>query len=488
MPSEALSFLAALRLDDGRPWAAAATDWQLADAAAVCDPTGPRRHFQVRPRGASKTTDAAAAALALLVTEAPPRSRSHAYAADADQARELLDALAGFASRTPGLGGAVKLEAGRATVIRSSATLQVEASDAASAFGKRPWLVTIDELSQWPRTPNHTRLWGAIVSALPKRADSRLLVISMAGSPTHPSYRVWRRAQSSADWRASRVPGPCPWWSASDVAATRAELTEAEFRQYVLAEWCESDDALTTEGDVQACVTHPEPLPPRAGVRYCLSVDVGTRRDRTAVAVAHTEPSPAGRRVVVDRVLRWQGTRLRPVQLGEVEAALLRLHREYHGAPLVFDFHQAAQLTERLRAAGVRCLEYPFTVAGVNRLARVLHGALRDRAIGLPDDPELLAELREVRIVATGPGTVKLDNPPGTHDDQAVAVALAAAQLLERPTSRPAKWNGRTQARTSLLGAYGESVLSVGRPEPLGRQARGETPLVIRRSDLWGEL
>jgi hypothetical protein len=93
------------------------------------------------------------------------------------------------------------------------------------------------------------------------------------------------------------------------------------------------------------------------------------------------------------------------VQLGEVEASLLRLHREYHGAPLVFDFHQAAQLTERLRVAGVRCVEYPFTVAGVNRLARVLHGALRDRAIGLPNDPELLAELREVRIVATGPGT-----------------------------------------------------------------------------------
>jgi len=470
MAGEALALLAAFRLDDGRAWGDVATDWQLADAAAVCGPSGPRRHFQVRPRGASKTTDAAAAALALLVTEAPPRSRSHACAADADQARELLDALAGFVARTPGLGGTVKLEAARATVVRSEATLQVEASDAASAFGKRPWLVAIDELSQWPRTPNHTRLWGAIVSALPKRADSRLLVISMAGSPSHPSHRVWQRAQASADWRAARVSGPCPWWSASDVAATRAELTEAEYRQYVLAEWCESDDALTTEGDVAACVTHPGPLPPAPGRRYCLSVDVGTRRDRTAVAVAHTEATPAGRRVVVDRVLRWSGSRLRPVQLGEVEASLLRLHREYHGAPLVFDFHQAAQLTERLRAAGVRCVEYPFTVAGVNRLARVLHGALRDRAIGLPDDPELLAELREVRIVAVGPGLVKLDNPPGTHDDQAVAVAVAAAQLLERPTSQPARFGGLQQAQASLSGAYLRS-LSAGRPEPLNREA-----------------
>lgn len=123
-------------------------------------------------------------------------------------------------------------------------------------------------------------------------------------------------------------------------------------------------------------------------------------------------------------------------------------------------------------------MEYPFTVAGVNRLARVLHGALRDRSIGLPDDPELLEELRQVRIVATGPGTVKLDNPPGTHDDQAVAVALVAAELLERPTSQPARFGGLVQARTSLEGAYLESV--IGPPA-------GQAPLTVRRSDFWGD-
>ena len=449
---DALALLGGLVLDDGRTWAEAAQPFQLADADAALAPPerGPRRHYWLRPRGASKTTDAAALALALLLTEAPPRSRSHAYAVDADQAGELLDALGGFVTRTPGLAGAVKLEAAKVTVLRSGASLAVEASDAASAFGKRPWLVIIDELAQWPRISNHTRLWGAIVSALPKRPDSRLVVISTAGSPTHPAYRIWQRALSSPDWRASLTPGPCSWWSPADVAATRAELLEQEYRQLVLCEWVEAADALTTAADVAACVTHSGSLPPAPGRRYVLSVDVGTRRDRTAVAVTHTEASPAGRRVVVDRVLRWQGSPARPVALGEVEAALLRLHAEYHRAPLVFDFHQAAQLTERLRAAGVRCVEYVFSTAGVNRLARVLSAGLRDRAIGLPDDPALLEELAEVRIVETGPGTVKLANPPGTHDDQAVAVALAAAHLLERPTSQPGRFSGMLVARTRM--------------------------------------
>jgi len=260
--ADALDLLGGLVLDDERTWAEAASAFQLDDAAAICDPTGPRRHFLVRPRGASKTTDAAGVALSLLVTEAPARSRSYAYAVDQDQATELLDAVGGFVARTPGLAGLVELGARGLTVRASGASLSIEASDAASAFNKRPWLVVLDELSSWPRTGNHDRLWSAVISALPKRRDSRLVVLTMAGEPTHPAYRTWRRAQASSDWRAAAIPGPCPWWAPEDVAATRADLTESEFRRYVLAEWVEADDTLTTAADVAACVTHPGPLEP----------------------------------------------------------------------------------------------------------------------------------------------------------------------------------------------------------------------------------
>jgi len=71
---DALALLGGLVLDDGRTWAEAAQPFQLADADAALAPPerGPRRHYWLRPRGASKTTDAAALALALLLTEAPP--------------------------------------------------------------------------------------------------------------------------------------------------------------------------------------------------------------------------------------------------------------------------------------------------------------------------------------------------------------------------------------------------------------------------------
>jgi hypothetical protein len=165
-----------------------------------------------------------------------------------------------------------------------------------------------------------------------------------------------------------------------------------------------------------------------------MALDVGLKRDRTVVAVGHLHPGRGGRQVVIDRVLRWSGTRGNPVSLSDVEESIVSLSRSYGRAPLHFDPYQAAQLTERLKRASVTCKEFTFSTGSVNRLARSLYGALRDRAIVLPNDPELAAELAAVRLVEVGPGLVRLDHRSGEHDDQAVTVAMVAATLLDRPS------------------------------------------------------
>lgn len=120
------------------------------------------------------------------------------------------------------------------------------------------------------------------------------------------------------------------------------------------------------------------------------------------------------------------------VDLAEVEAATLRVCRKY-GAKLPFDRMQAEQLTSNLAREGIRTEEYVFSSAGANRLARSLWGSLRDRALSLPDDDEVREEFLTTRLVETGPGTVKLQNPPGNHDDIVVAVGMVVADLTERP-------------------------------------------------------
>lgn len=492
------ALLCSLVLDTGERWGDAATSWQRADALSVLaaaqgtasprpntlsqtepgsepSETDARRQFHLRGRGMSKTTDAAALALVLLLTVAPARSRSHAYAADADQAGIMLDTIHGLAERS-GLLGAVDIGARNMTVRGTGATLSVESADGASAYGLRPWLTLVDELGAWPRSANHRRLWGAIVSAVPKVPGSILLVIGTAGSPSGIGAEVWTEAETSPHWRASRHPGPAPWWAAEDIAATRRDLSPSEYRRLILCEWAEGDDALAVADDVAACIRPGSTsLTPRAGVRYVAALDIGTRRDLTALVVGHSERRAAGVTYVIDRVLSWRPDKKRDgrVDLAEVEAAALRVCREYRVDVLRFDRMQAEQMTANLTRAGVRTSEFVFSAAGANRLARTMWGALRDHALELPDDEETRAEFLTTRLVETGPSTIKLANPPGSHDDIVTAVGMVLVDLADR--GEPAE-GARIYTPVSALARINRAL------PPLSRSAaqRAPTPAQVR--------
>jgi phage FluMu gp28-like protein len=90
----------------------------------------------------------------------------------------------------------------------------------------------------------------------------------------------------------------------------------------------------------------------------------------------------------------------------------------------------------KVKSRGVRITEFSFSSQSISRLALRLHGLIRDRALALPDDPELLDELANVRLRETSPGVYRLDHDHGRHDDRAIALALGAEHLLNRP-ARP---------------------------------------------------
>jgi phage FluMu gp28-like protein len=92
-------------------------------------------------------------------------------------------------------------------------------------------------------------------------------------------------------------------------------------------------------------------------------------------------------------------------------------------------------MMQRLQEKGVHVEEFTFSSASVGRLASVLHVLLRDRALALPDDPELLDELANVRLRETSPGVLRMDHDPDKHDDRAIALAMAAHDLLNRSSA-----------------------------------------------------
>jgi hypothetical protein len=428
----ARDLMSAVVLEDGRCWGAVAADFQRDDAAAIFNSEGPRWHFITRPRGGSKSTDAAGVALAWLACEAPAGARAYIVAVDEAQAALDVDAASGLVNRTPALRSVVDVQATKIAA-RSGASVEVLAADGASAFGLRPHLVVIEEFGQWPSTRGYRRLWTAVLSAMGKVPGSRLVILTSAGEPGHFSHGVLQEARRSKRWRTSEVKGPLPWIDPAELDSQRPLLRDSEFARLHLNQWTASEDRLVSEQDLEAACVLDGPQAPVPGVRYVVTVDAGLVNDATVVVVAHAESLGdeygAPQRIVVDRLKRWTGSKKKPVQLAPVEEYIEQASREYHSAPLHADPYQMQASLQRLRAKGVRALEFTFSAQSVGRVANALHLALRNRLIYLPDDRDLRDELGRVRLTESSPGAVRLDHESGEHDDQAVAIAIACAVL-----------------------------------------------------------
>lgn len=467
MSDQALRVLAGLVLDDGRQWGAVATSDQWSDARAVLDQSAPqRRHWLGRARGYSKTVDAGGLSIAAMLTQLRPGATAYAAAADRDQARLILDAIRGFVHRTPGLRGVLDVQAYRVLGPRGI-TLDILAADGPGAWGLRPdWLIK-EEAAQWPDTANAREVDDALMTALPKVAGSRLVVITSAGDPAHWSHADFERALDEPErWRVSHLDGPAPWMDPAELAAEERRLLPAVYARLFLNRWTTGEDRLTSRDVVESLAVLDGPLLPQRGKRYVIGLDIGVTNDRTAAVVAHLERgtdrgSPDrwndnrgesefltrwraerfGERrpvehqteavkVVVDRIAVWAGSRLKPVSLTEVTDWVFQAAVDYGGI-VAYDPYQAVQLSQELRAQGVLTEPFTFSSGSVGRLAATLHRLLREKALAIPRDPDLIDELVNVRLRETSPGVFRLDHDRGKHDDRAIALALAAHHLID---------------------------------------------------------
>jgi len=212
----------------------------------------------------------------------------------------------------------------------------------------------------------------------------------------------------------------------------------------------------------------PGPQPPRSGIRYVVAADLGSVNDRAVVAVLHAEDGPAGRRAVLDRLERWQGSRSAPVPLGAVRDTMLSLSGQYNHAEGIVDPWQAKLMAAELREAGMTVNEFNFTSTSVGRLALSLHSAIRQHRISLYPDTDLTDELCSVRLIKNSLGTYRLDHDASSHDDQAVTLALAVHHLLDADPAPVWVWPGDGQAdgagRAGETSIFGQEIMRAAGP------------------------
>jgi hypothetical protein len=453
--STAYDFLCGLIIDDyGRRWDDTAEDFQRARVQAILSdaPGVVSQHFVVEPKGSRKTSDAAAIALSLMLTRAPTGARLYGAAADLEQAALMVDSFRELRDRTPGLSGVFVTER-KVTYPPKNVEFEALPADSAGAQGLRPYFLDLDELAEWRDTRPVRKFLTNLLAGHDKhhRVDqnARLVVQTNAGSPTSLAGRYYGIARKSRFWAVHELTStdgatsPLPWVTEEDLEKAREKAeTDAEFRRLHLNIWEDGPDRLATLEDVEVCAVLDGDVAPQWGTSYLITADLAYRRDMTAVAVMHTEQAesewdngqmrPPRRRIVVDVLRVWRAERGGTIDTMDVENVLAQLSGQYN-APVLLDEAHAQHVVERLRYRGVRAHSRQATQSSNSREVVKLMSLLRDRAIELPADEDLVDEIANVPVVEVAPNMYKLgdERRRGSHHDRTSAIAMGALALEE---------------------------------------------------------
>jgi hypothetical protein len=293
-----------------------------------------------------------------------------------------------------------------------------------------------DELGFWADAETAANPAEEVIAALlPGMATVRNSKLIKISTPYRKEGILWREFQQRAElnfpvWQLSSQELN-PSFSPSILDRERRR-SEEKFRREFLAEFT---DTLTGWIDAEileaAIVRGRMAWPPVRDGFYVAAVDPATRHDDFALAILHRQPDGC---IVVDRMAKWTGTKAVPlvprVVLGEIKGIL----GQYGLNAAIGDQHCFDVIQQEFLELGIY---YDIRNFGAQTRAEIfgnLKHLLFQRRIQLLDDPELLRQLRHLHEEKTARGQIDVRAIGGVHDDLAVAVALAATELVKQPT------------------------------------------------------
>jgi phage terminase large subunit-like protein len=431
--------------------------WQAADFAATdpgwmhCtgrpQPGARQRAYLERPRGHSKTSDLAVM-VAWVLAFSPRILRGFAAAADRDQARLIRDAMAKLIRVNPWLSEILDVQN---YIIRNVAAghpgqdsqLEILSGDVGSSYGLLPDFIVADEITHW--SAGGEALWHSLISSAAKRPSCMVAVISNAGTGKGDSWQWSLResARTSPDWHFSRLDGPHASWITEQILNEQQRILPGSvYKRLWLNEWVSGGDALDG-ADVEACITQDAPqLHAQAGFGYVAGLDLGVKRDHSALVVVGADHKT--QRLRLAHCQSWRPPPGGEIDLDEVRMAVQDAHQRFRLRSVLFDPHQAALMAQQLNKTSVPMRE--FSMAGRTQvlMASTLLEVFRSRRIDLYREPELTRDILRLNIEPRSYG-FKLEagrNGAG-HADRAIALAIALTGAVELGNLLPvdlAKW------------------------------------------------
>jgi hypothetical protein len=266
---------------------------------------------------------------------------------------------------------------------------------------------------------------------------SKVIRVSSPWSKDGVMWNDWRLRNERPDTLCWKAPSWVmnPGLPADELARER-ERDESYFLREYGCEFLDSAQALLPPEQVERCVSRNawSERAPQSGVNYVGSLDAAFRSDAFAHAIAHVD----GERVVVDLARSWKPRRGQPIQFLPVLEEIVNIMKNYRAYDLYGDQVAAEPIKQFVAQHGIT-FEQTTTLG---RKASAIFATLRAKCMAgqleLPNDPELISQLKRLEVVVGPGGSERVEAATG-HDDKAIAVALAVHQALlaESNTVRP---------------------------------------------------
>jgi phage terminase large subunit-like protein len=433
------------------------------------------------PRGNGKTPLAAGLGLFELVTRADAAEIVFA-AGSKDQAGIGLGFARDFVDQGP-LADWIQLRSTLACPVRRS-TMRVISSEGRLQHGLAPAVAVVDELWAF-QTASQEQTYVALSTALHKREDAFLLVLTTAGYDQHsllgriyqdaltwPSIRTskdgcltvvkdeangnllwWYAAPEAADLEDEKVwrqANPASWIQIRDLKRQLHDpgLDELEFRRLHLNQWTRTREAWLPSGCWQSLITDQQ-IPDGADIY--LGVDVGLYHDSTAVCWAHILED--GRILLTAHV--WSAKEDAAahtfvpggkVRLEQVEQFIRDLRGRYRIREIAYDPRFFARSAEILEHERLTLVEFHQASAPMADAYQSFYQAALEGRLAHTGDPILTQHIDATAATKTEHGwkVYKLKNSRRIDATVACVLAHARAQANTRrkpgPTIRWMEW------------------------------------------------
>jgi phage terminase large subunit-like protein len=490
------AFRQALLIDaDGQPkrLAEVIDPWQRADFEAVDPawqaiahgkpmPTRRRAWFE-RPRGHSKTGDIAAM-VSFCLAGSPRQLLGVVAAADSEQAGLIRDAIGGLCSLNWWLNDALEVQRGRVVNRRTNSELRILSADAPSSYGLTPDFVVCDEVTHWTKRD----LWDSLFSAAAKKGRCLLTVICNAGFESTWQWPLREAIRTDPNWHFAHLDGPQASWITEDrLAEQRRLLPPIAYRRLWMNEWSSGSGDALLEEDVRAACTLKGPAAClERGWATAMGVDLSVSQDSSVIAVVgkhvgYREAIPAPRRslglhelAMIDaglieepltdfsqsaetkeiagsgalrllalRIFRPPGGKTGKIDLTLVEQTMAELHAAFACGSVLMDAWSAEPIAQRLHKVGCPAEVTHCTAPVQQVMATCLLTAFAEQQLAIWEDPALLSDLRNARVVERQTGNIRIQSPKNAGGDatghgdtvSALMLALVGIRRLSHPVS-----------------------------------------------------